>query len=121
MVALSRNVSRKAAMEMLLTGDMIPADQALQFGLVNKVVTAGELEAATNALANKIAAKAPATLLIGKEAFYHQIKMPLVDAYDYASRVMVANMMEPDAEEGIGAFVEKREPNWRPLSADTHG
>ena len=121
MVALSRNVSRKAAMEMLLTGDMIPADQALQFGLVNKVVTAGELEAATNALANKIAAKAPATLLIGKEAFYHQIEMPLVDAYDHASRVMVANMMEPDAEEGIGAFVEKREPNWRPLSADTHG
>lgn len=115
MVALSRNVSCKAAMEMLLTGDMIPADQAVQFGLLNKVVAADDLEAAANALADTIAAKAPATLRIGKEAFYQQVEMPLVDAYDHASRVMVANMMKPDAEEGIGAFIEKRTPNWRSL------
>lgn len=115
MVALSRNVSRKAAMEMLLTGDMVPADQALQFGLLNKVVAADDLEASTNALADKIAAKAPATLRIGKEAFYQQVEMPLAGAYAYASKVMVANMMEPDAEEGINAFVEKRHPNWQSL------
>jgi len=121
MVALSRNVSRKAAMEMLLTGDMIPADQALQFGLVNRVVASGDLEAETNALADKIATKAPTTLRIGKEALYQQVEMSLANAYEYASRVMVANMMEPDAEEGISAFVEKRQPNWRPLSTEMRG
>lgn len=121
MVALSRNVSRKAAMEILLTGDMIPADQALQFGLVNRVVAPGDLEAETNALADKIATKAPTTLRIGKEKFYPQVEMSLANAYEYATRVMVANMMEPDAEEGTSAFVEKRQPNWRPLSADMRG
>lgn len=115
MVALSRNVPRKAAMEMLLTGDLIPADQALQFGLLNKVVDGDDLEIETQALADKIAAKAPATLRIGKLAFYQQVEMPLANAYEYTSRVMVANMMEPDAQEGIGAFIEKRQPSWQSL------
>lgn len=115
MVALSRNVSRKAAMEMLLTGDMIDADTALKYGLLNRVVAPDELVAATTALAEKIASKAPATLRIGKEAFYAQAEMGLSDAYRYASDVMVMNMMEPDAKEGIGAFIEKRGPRWSPL------
>ncbi len=115
MVALSRSVSRKSAMEMLLTGDMITADQALHMGLLNRVVDAGDLEATTQALADKIAAKAPATLRIGKEAFYNQIEMALANAYEYTSGVMVANLMEPDAAEGIGAFIEKRPPNWQSL------
>ena len=121
MVALSRNVASKHAMEMLLTGDMISADQALQFGLVNRVVASGDLEAEVNSLADKISAKAPTTLRIGKEAFYQQVEMPMEHAYEYASRVMVANMMEPDAEEGISAFVEKRQPNWRPQSTEMRG
>ena len=115
MVALSRNVSRKAAMEMLLTGDMIDAETALQFGLVNRVVTPDDLTKTTMGLAKKVASKAPATLKIGKEAFYSQAELPLSDAYLYASGAMVMNMMEPDAQEGIGAFIEKREPKWAPL------
>ncbi len=115
MVALSRNVSRKKAMEMLLTGDMIPAAEALQHGLVNRVVAPDTLPDATQELAQQIADKAPATVRIGKEAFYRQCELPLAEAYDYTAAVMVMNMMEPDAEEGIGAFIEKRAPQWRKL------
>jgi enoyl-CoA hydratase/carnithine racemase len=112
MVALSRNVSRKAAMEMLLTGEMISAEDAFRIGLVNRVVAPEMLEAETMKLAERIAAKPRATVKIGKEAFYRQLEMPLSDAYDYASRVMTENMLNAEASEGICAFVEKREPNW---------
>jgi enoyl-CoA hydratase/carnithine racemase len=112
MVALSRNVSRKHAMEMLLTGEMIAADEAKRIGLVNEVVAPGHERTAAVALAKKIAAKSALTVKIGKEAFYRQLEMPLADAYRYASEVMVENMLAHDAEEGIGAFIEKREPKW---------
>jgi enoyl-CoA hydratase/carnithine racemase len=112
MVALSRNVSRKAAMEMLLTGDLIGAEDARRIGLVNRVVAAGTERAAALALARQIASKSALTVKIGKEAFYRQLEMPLADAYRYASEVMVENMLARDAAEGIGAFIEKREPNW---------
>jgi enoyl-CoA hydratase/carnithine racemase len=112
MVALSRNVARKHAMEMLLTGDMISANQAYHMGLVNRVVTPETLEAETTALAAQIASKPRATVKIGKEAFYRQLEMGLGDAYDYASRVMTENMLNAEAREGIGAFVEKRDPKW---------
>ncbi|WP_201722104.1 MULTISPECIES: enoyl-CoA hydratase [unclassified Sulfitobacter] len=115
MVALSRNVSRKQAMKMLLTGEMIPASEALAQGLVSDVVAAEDLRAETEKLARAIAEKSPATLRIGKEAFYRQVEMPLPEAYAFTAQVMVENMLEPDAEEGIGAFVEKRVPEWRPL------
>ena len=115
MVALSRNVSRKQAMKMLLTGEMIPANQALAMGLVSDVVPAEDLHDATDKLAQGIADKSPATLRIGKEAFYRQVEMPLPEAYAFTAQVMVENMLQPDAEEGIGAFVEKRVPEWRPL------
>ena len=112
MVALSRNVSRKHAMEMLLTGDMISASQAYHMGLVNRVVTPETLEAETAALAAQIASKPRATVKIGKEAFYRQLEMPLSEAYDYASKVMTENMLHAEANEGICAFVEKRDPKW---------
>jgi len=112
MVALSRNVARKHAMEMLLTGEMIAADEAKRIGLVNTVVAPGHERNAALALAKKIAAKSAVTVKIGKEAFYRQLEMPLADAYSYASEVMVENMLARDAEEGIGAFIEKREPKW---------
>ena len=112
MVALSRNVSRKHAMEMLLTGEMISADEAKRIGLVNRVAAPELLEAETNKLAELIAAKPRATVKIGKEAYYKQLEMSLSDAYDYASRVMTENMLAAEAEEGIGAFVEKRDPKW---------
>ena len=112
MVALSRNVSRKAAMEMLLTGEMVDGEQAVRIGLVNKVVAPEILESETMILANKIASKPRQTLKIGKEAFYRQIEMPLGEAYAYASQVMTDNMLEAEACEGIGAFLEKREPRW---------
>ena len=112
MVALSRNVSRKGAMEMLLTGEMIAAEEARRIGLVNRVVSPPELQAETMKLAELISTKAHGTLKIGKEAFYRQIEMGLSDAYDYASRVMTENMLAAEATEGIGAFVEKRAPKW---------
>jgi enoyl-CoA hydratase/carnithine racemase len=112
MVALSRNVSRKQAMEMLLTGDMISAEQAARFGLVNAVVDPGSEREAALALAGKIAAKSSLTVKIGKEAFYRQLEMPLAEAYQYAAEVMVENMLARDAEEGIGAFIDKRAPHW---------
>lgn len=112
MVALSRNVSRKHAMEMLLTGEMVSADHAERIGLVNRVCKADTLEAETRELAALIASKPRATVKIGKEAFYNQLEMGLASAYDYASEVMTMNMLAAEAEEGIGAFVEKREPKW---------
>jgi enoyl-CoA hydratase/carnithine racemase len=112
MVALSRNVSRKHAMEMLLTGNMISAQQACQMGLINRVVPPQSLESDVMALAQHIASKPHATVKTGKEAFYNQLEMKLSDAYDYASRVMTENMLAAEAEEGIGAFVEKRQPKW---------
>ncbi|HXC55673.1 MAG TPA: enoyl-CoA hydratase [Rhizomicrobium sp.] len=112
MVALSRNVARKHAMEMLLTGEMIAAEEAHRIGLVNRVVAPEALEAQTAKLAALIAAKPHGTLKIGKEAFYRQAEMGLAEAYDYASQVMTTNMLAAEAEEGIGAFVEKREPKW---------
>jgi enoyl-CoA hydratase/carnithine racemase len=112
MVALSRNVSRKHAMEMLLTGEMVSAEHAHRIGLVNRVVAPEALDSGTMELAELVAAKPRTTVKIGKEAFYRQLEMPLSDAYDYASQVMTTNMLEAEAREGIEAFVEKRNPNW---------
>ncbi|MGD0190081.1 MAG: enoyl-CoA hydratase [Rhizomicrobium sp.] len=112
MVALSRNVSRKAAMEMLLTGEMISAKEARRIGLINRVVDSEALPASAMSLAQQIASKPVATVKIGKEAFYNQLEMGLGAAYDYASQVMTENMLAAEAEEGICAFVEKREPKW---------
>jgi enoyl-CoA hydratase/carnithine racemase len=112
MVALTRAVGRKAAMEMLLSGELIDAAKAQALGLVNRVVAESELDAAVTALAALIAAKSPLTLAIGKEAFYRQTEMPLADAYAYAAEVMTRNMLARDAEEGIDAFLQKRPPAW---------
>ncbi len=112
MVALARNVSRKAAMEMLLLGDMVRAPEARELGLINRVVPDAHVLDAAIDIAGKIASKSPLTLAIGKKAFYRQIEMPLSEAYDYAAAVMVENMLARDAEEGIGAFLEKRTPEW---------
>jgi enoyl-CoA hydratase/carnithine racemase len=112
MAPLSRNVARKHALEMLLTGDLISASDAFRIGLVNRVVPAGtELDAAL-AFARKIAGKSAHVVKIGKEAFYRQLEMGLDEAYRYTAEVMVENMMARDAEEGISAFVEKRKPKW---------
>jgi enoyl-CoA hydratase/carnithine racemase len=113
MVALSRNIPRKQAMEMLLTGEPISAATARDIGLVNRVVPAGSERDAAIALAQQIALKSAYTIKIGKEAFYRQAEMSLAEAYRYASEVMTENMMARDAEEGIGAFIEKREPKWQ--------
>jgi enoyl-CoA hydratase/carnithine racemase len=113
MVALTRNVAPKHAMELLLLGDMVDAETAFRFGLVNRVVETGGALAAAHALAQKIAAKSTHVLAIGKKAFYVQREMGLTEAYDYAADVMVQNMFARDAEEGIGAFVEKRQPKWQ--------
>lgn len=113
MVALARNIARKHAMEMLLTGEMISAEEAARIGLVNRVVAPGAERDEALKLARKITAKSALTLKIGKEAFYRQIEMPLADAYKYASEVMVENMLARDAEEGIAAFIEKRTPQWQ--------
>lgn len=112
MVALSRNVSRKAAMEMLLTGDMISAEDAARIGLVNRVVAPGRECDEAIGLARQITAKSAVTVKIGKKGFYRQLEMPLAKAYDYVSGVMVENLLVRDAEEGITAFIEKREPKW---------
>jgi enoyl-CoA hydratase/carnithine racemase len=112
MVALSRAVGRKAAMEMLLTGELVDAGRACELGLVNRVVPEAELDAAVAALAGEIVAKSPLTLAIGKEAFYRQAEMGLDDAYAYASEVMTQNMLARDAAEGIDAFLAKRPPAW---------
>jgi enoyl-CoA hydratase/carnithine racemase len=112
MVALSRNVPRKQAMQMLLLGERLPARDALTYGLINKVVTPGEAMAGALEMARVIASKPPVTLAIGKEAFYRQLEMSFADAYDYAAGVMVENMMHAESKEGIGAFIEKRDPDW---------
>jgi enoyl-CoA hydratase/carnithine racemase len=113
MVALSRNVPRKQAMEMLLTGEPIAAATAREIGLINRVVAAGSEREAAIALAQKVALKSAYTVKLGKAAFYRQAEMSLSDAYRYAAEVMTENMMARDAEEGIGAFIEKREPKWQ--------
>jgi enoyl-CoA hydratase/carnithine racemase len=110
MVALSRNVSNKHAMEMLLSGDMIDAETAFRFGLINRVVPEGEALAEARAFAMQIASKPPATIRIGKEAFYRQRELPLDEAYAYASSVMVENMLHREAIEGIGAFMSRTKP-----------
>ncbi len=112
MVALSRNLSRKHAMEMLLLGETVTAENALRIGLVNRVVTEGEALAQAEMMARAIASKSPLTVSIGKRAFYEQAEMTLDEAYRHASRVMVENMLARDAEEGINAFIEKRDPQW---------
>jgi enoyl-CoA hydratase/carnithine racemase len=113
MVALSRNVPRKQAMEMLLTGEPVSATTARDIGLVNRVVAAGAEREAAIALARKVALKSAYTVKLGKAAFYRQAEMSLAEAYRYAAEVMTENMMARDAEEGIGAFIEKREPKWQ--------
>jgi enoyl-CoA hydratase/carnithine racemase len=112
MVALSRAVGRKAAMEMLLTGDLIDAHRAREIGLINRVVADAELDAAVAALARQIASKSPLTIAIGKQAFYRQAELDLAAAYEFTSRVMIRNMLAHDAEEGVDAFLEKRPPTW---------
>lgn len=112
MVALSRNVSRKAAMEMLLLGEMVSADEAKALGLVNRVVEADRVLNEAMEYGRRITSKPTRTLKIGKEAFYRQLEMPLEEAYRYTTQVMVENMLDAEAEEGIGAFLEKRKPNW---------
>src|SRR5262244_1901891 len=112
MVALSRNLTRKHAMEMLLTGDMISAEDAYRVGLVNRVVPPGAAREEALKLAHQIAAKSAAVVKLGKQAFYRQLEMGIADAYEHATEVMVQNMMARDAEEGISAFVEKRQPTW---------
>jgi enoyl-CoA hydratase/carnithine racemase len=112
MVALSRNLSNKHAMEMLLLGEMVDAKTAHRFGLVNRVTKAGSALSEAETLAQVIAGKSALTVKTGKQAFYQQGDMKLNEAYDYAARVMVDNMLARDAEEGIGAFLEKRNPQW---------
>jgi enoyl-CoA hydratase/carnithine racemase len=112
MVALSRNVAPKHAMQMLLSGDLIDAATALRFGLVNEIGPAAELEATTLAFAQKLASKSPLTLAIGKKAFYHQTTLPLAEAYAFTREVMAENLKAQDAREGIGAFLDKRQPVW---------
>jgi len=112
-VPLSRNMHRKQAMQMLLTGDFIDAVTALRFGLVNEVVPAAGLEAATEALAQKIVAKSAHAIALGKHMFYRQLPMDLADAYAYAAERMACNMDSEDAREGIDAFIEKRKPEWK--------
>jgi enoyl-CoA hydratase/carnithine racemase len=113
MVALSRNVGRKPAMEMLLTGEPVAAVRAREIGLVNRVVPAGTERAAAIALAEQVALKSAHTVRLGKAAFYRQAEMGLAEAYRFAAEVMTENMMAHDAKEGICAFIEKREPKWQ--------
>jgi len=112
MVALSRNVARKHAMEMLLTGDAVSAEDAYRIGLVNRVVGPGKERKEALAFARKIAGKSSHIVRIGKEGFYRQADMNLAEAYRYVSEVMVENLMAHDAEEGLNAFIDKREPKW---------
>lgn len=112
MVALSRNVSRKQAMEMLLTGELISSEKAQEIGLINRFVSPGTELQESIALATKIAQKSPHAVKVGKAAFYRQCELDLADAYKYASEIMVQNLLADDAIEGICAFIEKRPPDW---------
>ncbi|MCF4164753.1 enoyl-CoA hydratase [Zavarzinia compransoris] len=112
MVALTRNVPRKQAMEMLLTGEAMDAATAERYGLINRAVPADALDATVHEMAARIASKSPLTLSIGKEAFYAQVEKTTQEAYNYASAVMTRNMLAKDAQEGVGAFIEKRHPVW---------
>lgn len=112
MVALSRNVARKPAAEMLMTGEMISAERAKEIGLVNHVVAPGREKEEALKLAKVIAAKSAHAIRLGKEAFYRQLEMPMPEAYDYITNVIVENLLAHDAEEGINAFIEKRKPKW---------
>jgi len=112
MVALSRNIPRKQAFEMLTTGEFIGAERAVELGLINRAVPENDLESATDDLAEKIAAKLGSAVRIGKQAFYHQLEMPLDQAYAYTGQVMVENMLDRNTAEGISAFLEKRSPEW---------
>ncbi|MEZ5534538.1 MAG: enoyl-CoA hydratase [Thiolinea sp.] len=111
-VALSRNVGRKAAMEMLLTGDFVDAETARQYGLVNRVVAPEALDETVLELAEKIASKPPAAIQMGKELFYQQLNKPLAEAYAQASETITCNMLLEDTLEGVDAFLEKRKPDW---------
>ncbi len=113
MVALSRSVGQKKAMEMLLTGDFISAEEAQREGLVNRVVSSDELEAQTRTLAEKIAEASPLVVGVGKQAFYRQLEMPTGQAYAYTKEVMSFNATFDDAQEGMCAFLEKRPPEWK--------
>ena len=113
MVALSRNVSHKAAMEMLLIGEAVEAEAAEKWGLINRAVPDAALDRVVDDMCAKIAGKSPLTVSTGKQAFYRQLEMGLDEAYDYASQVMTENMLARDAEEGIDAFLQKRPPVWR--------
>ena len=112
MVALSRNVSPKTALDMLMTGEMISAERAREAGLVSRVVPAVELRAETDKVVDRLLARPPAVLALGKKAFAEQLAMPLADAYRFATATIVDNMLMEEAEEGIGAFFAKRKPNW---------
>ena len=112
-VPLSRNLARKRALEMLLTGDFIDAETAAEWGLVNRVVPPAELETATRELAQKIAAKSSHAIRLGKDMFYRQLPLDLSEAYAYAGERMACNMDSHDAREGIDAFIEKRQPSWK--------
>lgn len=112
MVALSRNIGRKKTFEMLTTGEFLTADQAMELGLVNRVVAEDDLANETTQLAETIAAKLGSAVRIGKRAFYEQLELPIADAYAHTGDVMVANMVNPDTDEGIRAFLEKRAPDW---------
>ena len=113
MVALSRNVSNKHAMEMLLTGDMVDSKRAEQIGLINFSCAEKVLSDEVNALAKKIASKSSLTLSVGKRAFYQQSEMTLGEAYAHTAKIMVNNMLQKDAKEGISAFLTKRKPQWQ--------
>ncbi len=114
-VALSRNVGRKQALEMLLTGDFIDADEALRRGLVNRVVSPDQLDAAVTKLTASICGKSAAAVAMGKQMFYRQLEMGLDAAYQLAAETMACNMMDADAAEGIDAFMQKRKPQWQPV------
>jgi len=113
MVAISRNLSNKHSMEMLLIGELISSKKAARIGLINEALDDNKLKEIVLSKALKISKKSAVTLKIGKHAFYKQIDMKLSDAYDYASKVMVDNMLKLDAKEGIDAFIDKRKPNWK--------
>ena len=112
MVAVSRVMNRKHAMELLLTGDVFSAEDAVRMGLINRIVGHNELRAATDALATKIASKSSAAIRIGKQAFDAQLDMPVATAYTFMAQIMADNLLVDDAKEGIGAFIQKRHPDW---------